>query len=337
MVPDLKRKFCCIGKMFLARPLVSSPPPLVLTKMTFAGLDPRFVLTGVTLTDRQLGVGTFAIVLEVEYKGQKYAGKRIHDILLMDVDEHMRRGSNPIIERYMMECRLLSQLHHPNIVQFVGVYLHQVEQAPILVMELLHTDLNACIEQHGILPKNISYSILHDVAQGLHYLHTDYSVPIIHANLTARDILLTSKMSAKIRGFGSARNFDTFTRRLSRLPEAVVYMPPESLTSNPQYSTKLDVFSYGVVMMYVFSGECPAQLNLKPPTYFQEGLFHYRSEAERREKYLQAIGNDHPAMRLILHCIANKPQLRPTATIISQEIKRMYQCDGKWSACYSTG
>ena len=300
--------------------------------MTFAGLDPRFVLTGVTLTDRQLGVGTFATVLEVEYKGQKYAGKRIHDILLMDVDEYMRRGSNPIIERYMMECRLLSELNHPNIVQFVGVCLHQVERVPILVMELLHIDLNACIERHGILPKNISYSILHDVAQGLHYLH-NHSPMIVHHNVTARDILLTSKMSAKIHGFGSARSFDTSTRRLSRLPEAVVYMPPESLTSNPQYSTKLDVFSYGVVMMYVFSGECPAQLNLKSPTHLQEGLLHPRSEAERREKYLQAIGNDHPAMRLILQCIANKPQQRPTATNISQEIKRIYQCDGKWSAC----
>ena len=41
----------------------------------------------------------------------------------------------------------------------------------ILVMEFLPTNLTSCIEQYGILPKEISYSILHDVTLGSYYLH----------------------------------------------------------------------------------------------------------------------------------------------------------------------
>ena len=86
--------------------------------MNFAGLDPRFVLTGVTVTDRQLEVGAFAVVLEVEYNRQKYAGKKIHSVLLLEDDPDRLR----IVNRFKKECRLFSQFHHPNIVQFVGIF-----------------------------------------------------------------------------------------------------------------------------------------------------------------------------------------------------------------------
>ena len=47
---------------------------------TFAGFDP-YKLTGVRVTDRKLGHGSYATVLELEYMGLKCAGKRIHKLL----------------------------------------------------------------------------------------------------------------------------------------------------------------------------------------------------------------------------------------------------------------
>jgi serine/threonine protein kinase len=272
-----------------------------------------------------VGSGAFAIVLEVEHNGQKYAGKRIHDVLM---DGEYGDDGN-CIRRCEEECRLLSQLRHPNIVQFVGVYFRQGEQVPILVMELLPTNLRTCIEQHGILPKDIGYSILHDVALGLHYLHSQ-SPPIMHRDIDACNILLTSKMSAKIGDFGSARSVATNDIGLTQIPGNLVYMPPEAIEYKPRYDTSIDVFSYGVLMVFMFSGKL--SIELKPPLcYSQDGSLRGRSEVERREEYLQAIGNDHPAMKLILQCISNFPRRRPTATEISQEIKRICQHDGKWS------
>ena len=125
------------------------------------------------MTDQKLGHGSYAIVLELEYMGLKCAGKRIHELLLEHGD------ANYIVRRFEEECNLLSQVHHPNIVQFLGVYFQQRVPAPILVMEFLPTNLTFCIQLYSILPNEICCPILHDVAVGLCYLHSQ-NPPIIH-------------------------------------------------------------------------------------------------------------------------------------------------------------
>ena len=50
-------------------------------RATFTGFDP-YKLTGVRVTDRKLGHGSYATVLELEYMGLKCAGKKIHELLL---------------------------------------------------------------------------------------------------------------------------------------------------------------------------------------------------------------------------------------------------------------
>ena len=60
---------------------------------------------------------------------------------------------------------------------------------------------------------------------------------------------------------------------------------------DPRYDTSIDVISYGIVMIFMFSGKFPGDLK---SAFSEEGSL--QSEAERREKYLQAIGNDHPAI-----------------------------------------
>ena len=166
-------------------------------RATFIGFD-AYKLNGVTVTDRVLGHGSYATVLELEYMGLKCAGKKIHELLLE------QGGASYSVRRFEEECRLLSQVRHPNVVQFLGVHFQQGVPAPILVMEFLPTNLTSCIEQYGILPKEISYSILHDVALGLCYLHSQ-TPPIIHRDLSSNNVLLTPNMTAKISDLGVAR------------------------------------------------------------------------------------------------------------------------------------
>ena len=139
---------------------------------SFTRFDP-YRLTGVKVTDRELGHGSYATVLELEYLGLKCAGKKIHELLLRQGD------TSYSVHRFGEECRILSEVHHPNIVQFLGVYFQQGVQTPILAMEFLPTNLTSCIEQYSNFPKEISYSILYDVSLGLRYLHSQ-TPPIIH-------------------------------------------------------------------------------------------------------------------------------------------------------------
>ena len=279
---------------------------------TFTGFDP-YKLTGVKVTDRELGHGSYATVLELEYMGLKCAGKKIHDVLLKQGDTMYT------LQRFEEECRLLSQVRHPNIVQFLGVYFQQGVRVPILVMEFLPTNLTSCIEQFGILQKEISYSILHDVALGLCYLHSQ-TPAIIHRDLSSNNVLLNPNMTAKISDLGVARILNLTPLQVSRMtqtPGTPAYMPPEVMVASPSYNASIDIFSYGILMIHTFSGKWP-EPQVGPVRTRPSRLIPV-SEAERREVFLQAIGNDHPLLNLIRKCIDNHPRLRPrTSEIVKQ-------------------
>ena len=285
-------------------------------RANFTGFE-YYQLTGVRVTDRELGHGSYATVQELEYMGLKCAGKKIHDLLLRQGD------ASYTLRRFEEECRLLSQVRHPNIVQFLGVHFQHGVRVPILVMEYLPTNLTSCIEQYGILLKEISYSILDDVALGLFYLHSQIP-PIIHRDLSSNNVLLTANMTAKISDLGVARILNLTPLQVSRMtqtPGTPAYMPPEVMVANPKYDTSVDEFSYGILMIHMFSGRWPEpQVG---PNRMEEGRLIPVTEAERREVFLRAIGNEHPLMDLILRLINNDPQVRPHASEIVERLAAM--------------
>ena len=287
-------------------------------KISFSGLKP-YKLTNVKVTDGEpLGHGSYATVLELEYMGLKCAGKKIHKAL-QDQGDSLSYAT----ERFETECHLLSQICHPNIVQFLGVYFQQEAQVPILVMELLHTNLTTCIDQYGILPKEISYSILYDVALGLCYLHSQ-TPPIIHRDLSSNNILLTTNMTAKISDLGVAKILNLNPLQVSRMtgtPGTPAYMPPEVMVANPKYDTSVDEFSYGILIIHMHSGQWPVPQ--VEPNIKEGEKFIPVTEAERREPFLQIIGKDHPLMDLILKCLDNDPKGRARSTEIVAKLANM--------------
>ena len=286
-------------------------------RATFTGFDP-YTLTGVAVTDRELGHGSYATVIELEYNGLKCAGKKVHELLLRQGD------TSYTVQNFEKECHMISHVRHPNIVQFLGVYFQQGVRVPILVMEFLPINLTSCIEQYGILPKDISYSILHDVALGLHYLHSQTPL-IIHRDLSSNNVLLTSNMMAKISDLGVARILNLTPLQVSRMtqtPGTPAYMPPEVMVANPKYNTSVDEFSYGILMIHMFSGQWP-EPQVGPNRIGPNSRLIPVTEAERREVFLRAIGNNHPLMDLILKCINNHPKSRAHTSKIVERLTEM--------------
>ena len=137
------------------------------------------------------------------YKQICCAGKRLHEALI-DVENE---GADVMVRKYLQECQLMSSLRHPNITQFLGLCFLSGTQLPLLVMELLATSLDDLLEHMPNLPLSLKRSVLEDVASGLLYLHERPS-PVIHRDLTAKNVLLTSSLVAKITDMGNSRIID---------------------------------------------------------------------------------------------------------------------------------
>ena len=149
---------------------------------------------------------------------------------------------------YLKECHLISSLHHPNIVQFIGICLHSSSKLPILVMERLKNQLHELLITCPPIPLILKHSILRDVARGLAYLHPQ----VIHRDLSAKNILLTPFFVAKISDFGSSLSCDLNTKLqgLTPYPGERVYMPPEALAEPPMYDCSMDIFSFGHLALF---------------------------------------------------------------------------------------
>ena len=88
------------------------------------------------------------------------------------------------------------------------------------------------LEQNKIIPNHIKNSILLDVSHGLLYLHTQ-TPPILHCDLTASNVLLTSDIKAKIVDFGVSHTFEPdptkYYIKVSEIPGNHFCMPPKVL------------------------------------------------------------------------------------------------------------
>ena len=150
----------------------------------------------------------------------------------------------------------MAEMRHPHIVQFLGLCFLPESTLPTLVMERLDSSLDELLEGAPGLPLALKRSLLADVARGLLYLHI-HNPPVVHRDLTARNILLTSSLVAKISDLGNARIVNLqpgqLARTLTHLPGTLVYMAPEAFEEGSRYGPPLDVFSFGHLGLFTLT------------------------------------------------------------------------------------
>ena len=283
----------------------------------------QFILKGVEGLDkrREKGRGSYGAVYEVRLNGVPCIAKRLHDILVGRGQEEpvSKEGKSNILQRFREECVLLSSLRHPNIVQMLGVHYGGRDEADIsLIMEYMHMDLEHCMKTYPDIPLPYKTIILRDVAYGLAYLH---SIPIIHRDLNAGNVLLTESLRAKVADLGVAKLLERETammRTRSVCPGALDFMAPESLEESPKYGVKLDVFSFGHLTIYL--------VNQKPPRTLDSAVTaadcqkNQRQVAKRRRALDQMGGSHHSLYSTVVQCLSDTPDQRPTSRDL---VKRM--------------
>ncbi|XP_058179956.1 cysteine-rich receptor-like protein kinase 19 isoform X2 [Rhododendron vialii] len=197
--------------------------------------------------ENKLGEGGYGPV----YKGVLHNGQEI-------AIKKLSRTSTQGFEEFKNEVMLTAKLQHVNLVRVLGFCTEKEEQ--MLIYEYMpNKSLDHFLYDptRGLLldwEKRVQ--IIEGVTQGLLYLQEYSRLTIIHRDLKASNILLDNEMKPKIADFGMARIFqkDEFEANTSRIVGTYGYVPPEYVKRGI-YSTKSDIYSFGVLLLQIISGK----------------------------------------------------------------------------------
>ena len=273
-------------------------------------------------TDVKLGRGADATVFKVDWNGTVCAAKRLHDILLEDDSPG---GADKLISNFEAECLTWSKLRHPGVVQFLGVYFERNSRLPVLVMEKMDTSLRTYLEDHSKeeFPLNLKAFVLRQVTQALAYLHSQ-NPPLVHHDLSPNNVLLNMvSFVTKVSDFGMSRaiNPSALTRK-SSIKGTLAFMAPEALQKVPKYDTKLDVFSFGNIIISTLTHEWP---DPEAPNRYENDQLVALNELQRREHCTELFSAQEKQLFLptVRQCLENRPDKRPSSVVLVRELRRI--------------
>ena len=232
------------------------------------------------LSNNILGTGGWGYVKEATYRGRRVAAKYLHEAI---VSPHNQ-------ELFAKEMKISARCRHQNLVEFIGAV---PDHPAIIVIELMDCTLRFALANRRATPNHI-HPISIDVAQGLLYLHNVQPHPLVHRDVSASNVLLKAASNgwiAKLSDLGSAQ-FVNLAKTTA--PGCPLYSAPEvqQRDSAFQQTTKIDVYSYGVLLIEILTREMP--------TGSIEALV--RSVQSRWPRFVP----------LITSCTATNPNQRPS-------------------------
>ncbi|CAN8288260.1 unnamed protein product [Cochlearia groenlandica] len=155
------------------------------------------------------------------------------------------------------EVKHLLRIHHKNLITMIG-YCNEGDKLAVIYEYMANGNLKQHISETSstVFSWEDRLGIAVDVAQGLEYLHTGCTPPIIHRNVKCTNVFLDETFNAKLGGFGLSRAFDAAEG--SHLNTIIAgtpgYVDPEYYTSNI-LTEKSDVYSFGVVLLEIVTAK----------------------------------------------------------------------------------
>ena len=221
-----------------------------------------------------------------------------------------------MIKDFVIEIKLLNNLHHPNVVKLIGLSISPDNNLHILT-DLLHMgSIRDLLDKKG---ENIDWKLrlklLTDAAKGMAYLH---SRSVIHRDLKPRNLLVSKKWECKVADFG-ASTIKASIEQTMTVVGTPAYMAPEVL-SKVKYSEKADIYSFGIILVEIYTGEKP---------YSGPEFSEIRNQVQLIQKILsEGVKPNISALpialkQLVFDCWSEEPSLRPSFAEIIVRLRRL--------------
>lgn len=206
------------------------------------------------------------------------------------------------------DMRLLTSLRHPCLTTIMGALVTKKNEH-LLVMEymehgtlwdLLH---NETVDFEG----DLVLSILSDITQGIQFLH-NMKPQVIHGDIKSHNILIDTKMRAKLSDFGI-----TYKSALKGTPQ---WMAPELIHNKNGNTMASDVYALGVVLYEIYARKEP---------YVDDDLFTVLQEVSDPSvnKRPETPTSMPPLVSALMHdCLLADPDERPTLDEIATRVRR---------------
>jgi len=166
--------------------------------------------------------------------------------------ENVRQGE----EEFQAELRIIGRINHMNLVRIWGFCSESSHR--MLVTEYIENGslANILFKDNILLEWRQRFNIALGVAKGLAYLHHECLEWVIHCDVKPENILLDRNLEPKIADFGLVKllNRGGSNQNVSRVRGTIGYIAPEWISSL-QITAKVDVYSYGVVLLELVLGK----------------------------------------------------------------------------------
>lgn len=253
--------------------------------------------------------GTYCIA---SWRGIKVAVKKLAEEVTADEEK---------VRAFRDELELLQKIRHPNVVQFLGAV---TQSTPMMIVTeyLPKGDLCEYLKAKGPLKAAKAVRFAMDIARGMNYLHENRPEAIIHRDLEPSNILRDDSGYLKVADFGVSKMLK-FTSRvkedrpLTCQDSSCRYVAPE-VFRNEEYDTKVDVFSFALILQEMIEGRPPFSLKNEaevPKVYASKERPPFRAPAKNYA---------HGLKELIEDCWNENPAKRPTFRQIIARLDTVY-------------
>uniref|UniRef100_A0A2N9H6A9 non-specific serine/threonine protein kinase n=1 Tax=Fagus sylvatica TaxID=28930 RepID=A0A2N9H6A9_FAGSY len=269
-----------------------------------------------------IGVGASAKVYRVEIPGaQVLAVKKLSSQAEGIGTENIKSFTN--------ELSAMTEIRHRNIVKLLGFCFHEVHT--FFIYEFMERgSLADMLSSKGVkeLDWETRVRVVKGVAYALSYMHHDCVPPIIHRDISSKNVLLSSDLEAYVSDFGTARFLKPDSSNWTTIAGTYGYFAPE-LAYTMVVTEKCDVYSFGVLVLEILMGKHPGELitdlhSSVGTSVHLEDVLDDRLSPPTSQKIADELAL---MVNLAVSCSRANPQSRPTMQSVCQQLEMLQASD----------